>query len=451
MEEYSEQEEIDYDVCATCIQRWFRRCIDKIIFQRLKATLRMMEEVSTDDVLKLVSPMESAILCDPAFEARIRFRLGGFTFPPFIYYKVFVESPHSIVLDGQTMVSSSEVASIQAAKQMGIQKFSQVEWQSIWSDDEASNRRIPKDAKPPFLGGKGNEWRLVSEKNHPYVMGASPSYLNSEDRIPTVFSSLGGNGELYLHSSAATLMMISGGGPVNVQVNDKEEARRRKWEKDKDFYRAELRQVIGTADEPAFTMPGKRSLDVDPNDPDKPLPSSFATNLAAFSSGKVPHQSGGVTWGFSKEAMLQIRIEEREKKGERSAGSEKMLKATEVRRRRSLRSVSPRNPSQMSSLQERGETESSTLPFHDGLQNPTRISSEERQRRLEKVREQKREEERRNEEIDIDDTIVHTTERDENMADEEILRLINDTKNNNMEMDDLLGALDEVTDWANSL
>ncbi|KAF0972786.1 hypothetical protein FDP41_009035 [Naegleria fowleri] len=77
---------------AFIIQKWWRNCINKQIFQFYKQLIVFKERSHPYDILKAINPSEAPLL-DPAIGAFIRFRLGGSQFPPVIYYKIFMKQP----------------------------------------------------------------------------------------------------------------------------------------------------------------------------------------------------------------------------------------------------------------------------------------------------------------------------------------------------------------------
>jgi hypothetical protein len=77
---------------ARTIQRFWRRHVDVSLFKRLKTLVDFRNQGDPATLLKVINPIEAQLL-DPAVGARVRFRLGGFDWPPQIYYKIFLHSP----------------------------------------------------------------------------------------------------------------------------------------------------------------------------------------------------------------------------------------------------------------------------------------------------------------------------------------------------------------------
>jgi len=73
---------------ALIVQRRWRRYADKKIYIYFRDLIRFRNAGDPYEMLKSVSPSDAG-LCDVATKMFVRFRLGGYTFPPTIYYKVF--------------------------------------------------------------------------------------------------------------------------------------------------------------------------------------------------------------------------------------------------------------------------------------------------------------------------------------------------------------------------
>ncbi|KAH7816849.1 uncharacterized protein MONOS_12376 [Monocercomonoides exilis] len=186
---------------ATTIQRWFRNQYSREIFTRLKDSIRRIEEASTNDILRLLSPKDAMLLSDSSMEARVRFRFGGTVFPPFIYFKVFVETPRSYLIDGRTTTEKSEKFIEESSKMMGLGQFSQVLWESNSADSKQQAHSIPCDSQPAFVGGRSNQWRLVSVPEPITLIGASPSYLCEPDVDPVVLGDISETGDVKVKAS----------------------------------------------------------------------------------------------------------------------------------------------------------------------------------------------------------------------------------------------------------
>eukprot|EP00002_Diphylleia_rotans_P015838 TRINITY_DN3068_c0_g1_i12.p1 TRINITY_DN3068_c0_g1~~TRINITY_DN3068_c0_g1_i12.p1 ORF type:complete len:302 (+),score=43.91 TRINITY_DN3068_c0_g1_i12:139-1044(+) len=76
---------------AIRIQRWYRRCRDRILFKLMKQSLRGAERSITKYVLKHVNPREATLIQDPSTPAIVRLRFWGISFPPQLVYKVYMK------------------------------------------------------------------------------------------------------------------------------------------------------------------------------------------------------------------------------------------------------------------------------------------------------------------------------------------------------------------------
>ena len=80
------------DEAARVIQRNYRRYADQSLFKKLKELVTFRNQGDPAALLRVINPLEAQLL-DPAVGAHVRFRLGGFDWPPQIYYKIFLHSP----------------------------------------------------------------------------------------------------------------------------------------------------------------------------------------------------------------------------------------------------------------------------------------------------------------------------------------------------------------------
>ncbi|XP_037549921.1 protein MFI-like [Nematolebias whitei] len=79
-------------VAARIIQRAWRRRVSRSVSRYLKLLIARCNDLDPRTVLRNVNPREAELL-DSAAGVIIRFRLGGVTFPPSIYYKIFTYRP----------------------------------------------------------------------------------------------------------------------------------------------------------------------------------------------------------------------------------------------------------------------------------------------------------------------------------------------------------------------
>uniref|UniRef100_A0A3B5BEE4 Uncharacterized protein n=1 Tax=Stegastes partitus TaxID=144197 RepID=A0A3B5BEE4_9TELE len=86
------QQETPQLVAARIIQRAWRRYLCRQVFKCFKVLISQCNQQDPQTVLRAVNPREAELL-DAAAGVFIRFRLGGITFPPQIYYKIFTYRP----------------------------------------------------------------------------------------------------------------------------------------------------------------------------------------------------------------------------------------------------------------------------------------------------------------------------------------------------------------------
>ncbi|XP_076146195.1 protein MFI isoform X2 [Alosa pseudoharengus] len=84
--------EIQRDKAIRVIQRSWKRHVDIQVFKYYRELINFHNQGHPHILLKHVNPREADIL-DPGAGVFIRFRLGGITFPPNIYYKIFTHRP----------------------------------------------------------------------------------------------------------------------------------------------------------------------------------------------------------------------------------------------------------------------------------------------------------------------------------------------------------------------
>lgn len=121
---------LSLDEAARCIQRAFTSHREAALFQLIRAELRRVEFADGAAVLAKVSPAEARMLADPTIDAHVRLRLGGASFPPQVYYKVYTASGgRSQYFDGQQL-KLSPTALRDARRQMGVRRFADVHGKS---------------------------------------------------------------------------------------------------------------------------------------------------------------------------------------------------------------------------------------------------------------------------------------------------------------------------------
>ena len=81
-------------VVAGKLQRAWRRFTNRQIFRYFRDMILFHEQGDAAQLLKSINPREARLM-DIAAGIHVRFRLGGVTFPPTVYYKVYTHAPVS--------------------------------------------------------------------------------------------------------------------------------------------------------------------------------------------------------------------------------------------------------------------------------------------------------------------------------------------------------------------
>lgn len=94
-------------------------------FARLRRAVKAAQQCMAVDILRQFYPAEASILSDPIFAPMIRLRFGGSSFPPRIYFKVFLQKGASSVryFSGKKMIQPASTAAEDACRQMGKKQF----------------------------------------------------------------------------------------------------------------------------------------------------------------------------------------------------------------------------------------------------------------------------------------------------------------------------------------
>jgi hypothetical protein len=77
---------------AQMIQRGWRRHAARKIYRYFRDMIFFRERGDPAQLLRAINPREASML-DAASGTHLRFRLGGTTFPPVIYYKIYTHRP----------------------------------------------------------------------------------------------------------------------------------------------------------------------------------------------------------------------------------------------------------------------------------------------------------------------------------------------------------------------
>uniref|UniRef100_A0A9L0K7V4 Chromosome X open reading frame 58 n=1 Tax=Equus asinus TaxID=9793 RepID=A0A9L0K7V4_EQUAS len=220
-------QQIKKNISAQKIQRAWLSHMDKTIFQLLKHTICAAEHFVSYEILKKVSPLEAELVKDPSMKCKVRFRFSGETFPPFIVFKVFLQTeghgykyfsgknllkPSSeavlshpflsrrtflnltihgrclrkniLDIGGQTFFKPLSQAVVDACKIMGKKKFyhqimeDEHLFQKFKVTDEIDVVTLKDymqyssllDETPASFGGRNNYWRRLNLKNIPKTM-----------------------------------------------------------------------------------------------------------------------------------------------------------------------------------------------------------------------------------------------------------------------------------------
>eukprot|EP00959_Pyramimonas_sp_CCMP1952_P253585 5298249-Pyramimonas_sp.AAC.1 len=85
------------DQATRMIQRAWRRFSSVKVYRYYRDMINFRERGDPSQLLRVINPRVRALfeaaLLDAATGCHLRFRLGGLTFPPIIYYKIFTHRP----------------------------------------------------------------------------------------------------------------------------------------------------------------------------------------------------------------------------------------------------------------------------------------------------------------------------------------------------------------------
>ncbi|XP_062908940.1 protein MFI [Mobula hypostoma] len=149
---------------ARIIQRAWRRYIDMQLFMHYKNMINFRGTGNPKCMMKCINPTEADFL-DRAAGVYVRFRLGGETFPPKIYYKIFTHRP---IVD--LCANSPKDYTNPAAKQ---KVPSQVHKRNPIQEDDRSGW---------YKRMENNDWRSLSDK----YLGTTTDYMQFEPNRKTI-------------------------------------------------------------------------------------------------------------------------------------------------------------------------------------------------------------------------------------------------------------------------
>eukprot|EP00742_Colponemidia_sp_Colp-10_P005727 GILJ01006121.1.p1 GENE.GILJ01006121.1~~GILJ01006121.1.p1 ORF type:complete len:563 (+),score=89.50 GILJ01006121.1:144-1832(+) len=162
---------------AAKLQRVWRSFTDKRIYKYYRDLIHFRERGNPAQMLKSINPLEAQLM-EAASNLHLRFRLGGMTFPPAIYYKIFIHgslvdvnafAPRDYTKERQKKsVNGSSVANstkaIPSTKQF---QFSPA--QDLSSSAKSRTIQVTRGVTVEAGAGwyerfENNGWRPVSEK-----------------------------------------------------------------------------------------------------------------------------------------------------------------------------------------------------------------------------------------------------------------------------------------------
>ncbi|ORY24917.1 hypothetical protein LY90DRAFT_675024, partial [Neocallimastix californiae] len=152
---------------AIIVRAW-KRYLDRKTFQILKNSLYEMKKLCTNEILRKLNPRESMLFNDPLSQGKIRFRFGGETFPPYIYYKIYSNGQNIHYFSGYRILNCFSDAYHDAYKLMGNRNFEKIiNKDNIWNNScdiadpsDVTNKKEYiqymnlLDKKPIYMGGR---------------------------------------------------------------------------------------------------------------------------------------------------------------------------------------------------------------------------------------------------------------------------------------------------------
>mmetsp|Transcript_21215 Transcript_21215/g.59267 ORF Transcript_21215/g.59267 Transcript_21215/m.59267 type:complete len:348 (+) Transcript_21215:2-1045(+) len=133
---------------ALLVQHRWRCYTNRMIFRYFRDLINFREQGDPAQLLRSINPKEAALM-DIAISAHVRFRLGGSTFPPTIYYKVFT---HGAVTDVCAFAPRDYTAHKKATPVV------------LHNKDKPAQMENKDDRKGWYRRIENNGWRPVSEK-----------------------------------------------------------------------------------------------------------------------------------------------------------------------------------------------------------------------------------------------------------------------------------------------
>jgi hypothetical protein len=87
-----------------------QRCIFKV----MKKAIKRAEYLMSVELIKKLSPKEASILVDPTTQARIRFRMGGESFPPTVMFKIYTTNSNVHYFSGHKIIEAGSIVTLSA-------------------------------------------------------------------------------------------------------------------------------------------------------------------------------------------------------------------------------------------------------------------------------------------------------------------------------------------------
>eukprot|EP01063_Lacrimia_lanifica_P011927 TRINITY_DN18598_c0_g1_i1.p1 TRINITY_DN18598_c0_g1~~TRINITY_DN18598_c0_g1_i1.p1 ORF type:complete len:425 (+),score=192.44 TRINITY_DN18598_c0_g1_i1:85-1359(+) len=134
------------DACAARIQDAWRGYVNRQIYSFYVDLIKFRERGDPQMMLKCINPKE-ANLFDSASGLHVRFRLGGATFPPQVYYKIFTHAPVSDICS----FAPKDYIDAKHKEASAMMKHSKCTLPEI-------------DKKKWYKRHDMNEWRAISDK-----------------------------------------------------------------------------------------------------------------------------------------------------------------------------------------------------------------------------------------------------------------------------------------------
>ncbi|KAI9346414.1 hypothetical protein DFJ73DRAFT_796774 [Zopfochytrium polystomum] len=155
---------------ATTIARAWRSYFRKKVFRALKTNLYKAERAMTVEIFKRLAPSEAPFISDLVAQPRVRFRFGGTTFPPSMFYKIFSGGQKVQYISGRRVIQPGSQAAADACKVMGARLYTElvISHDTLPDEVDVTNRMEHVqymnciDELPARYGGRNNGWRILS-------------------------------------------------------------------------------------------------------------------------------------------------------------------------------------------------------------------------------------------------------------------------------------------------